>query len=525
MQRHGVSAGHQHTHRQGQPVYDAEVWQQKGYGSRHSNHQRCREVADVKKTVSPVLQRVKSSLYYIDFTGNKLQLGGSALAQSLGQTGNKAPQVAGAQVVVTAFNAVQELVAQELLLAAHDVSAGGLVTTLLEMAFANAKGGLSVNLDALDNDLVKALFAENPAIVIQVAAAKARKVERLLAQAGVKFVFLGEPIDERTLNVEHGGNQYMFFIDHLRDVWYKSSYLLDRAQSSGSCARQRFDNYKRQPLRQKLPKGWTGRAADLGIYDTRHENTGIKAAIIREKGVNGEREMAYSLYLAGFDVKDVHMTDLMSGRETLDDVNMIVFCGGFRNSAVLGSAKGWASGFVWNDNAKAALKRFYARKDTLSLGICNGCQVMIELNLINPEFSSQPHMDHNKSHKFESAFVDLNIPKNNSVMFKSLSGCRLGIWVAHGEGRFNLPEGTDNYNIVAQYSYKSYPGNPNGSPRGIAALASADGRHLAMMPHLERAIFPWQCAWYPASHRNDEVTPWFAAFVNARNWIADNTGK
>ncbi len=483
------------------------------------------EVTDVKKTVSPVLQRVKSSLYYIDFTGSELQLGGSALAQSLGQTGDKAPQVASAQVVASAFNTVQQLVSEQLLLAAHDVSAGGLVTTLLEMAFANTRGGISVNLDAMDRDLVKALFAENPALVIQVAAGKAGKVERLLAQAGVRFVYLGEPQDERTLTVEHNGEQYMFFIDHLRDVWYKSSYLLDRAQSGGRCAQDRFENYKRQPLRQRLPKGWTGSAASLGITGSRHERTGIKAAIIREKGVNGDREMAYSLYLAGFDVKDVHMTDLMSGRETLDDVNMIVFCGGFSNSDVLGSAKGWASGFVWNENAKAALQRFYAREDTLSLGICNGCQVMIELNLLNPEYSSRPHMDHNKSHKFESAFIDLTIPQNNSVMFGSLSGSRLGIWVAHGEGKFNLPEGTDNYNIVAQYSYKSYPGNPNGSPRGIAGLASADGRHLAMMPHLERAIFPWQCAWYPASRRNDDVTPWLQAFVNARNWIAAKTGK
>ena len=482
------------------------------------------EVSDVKKTVSPVLQNVKSGLYYVDFSGSDLQLGGSALAQALGQTGDQAPQVASAALVASAFNAVQRLVDERLLLAAHDISAGGLITALLEMTFANVNGGLELNLDALGTDLVKVLFAENPALVIQVASNKAKAVERILAEAGVKFIYMGQPHNERTVTVEHNGEQYMFFIDHLRDVWYKSSYLLDRAQSGGRWAQDRFENYKKQPLRLRLPKGFTGRATDLGITGSRHERTGIKAAIIREKGVNGDREMAYSLYYAGFDVKDVHMTDLMSGRETLDDVNMIVFCGGFSNSDVLGSAKGWASGFVWNENAKKALERFYAREDTLSLGICNGCQVMIELNLLNPEYSSKPHMDHNNSHKFESAFVNLTIPENNSVMFKSLSGSRLGIWVAHGEGKFNLPEGADKYNIVAQYSYKSYPGNPNGSPRGIAGIASADGRHLAMMPHLERAIFPWQCAWYPQSHKQDEVTPWIEAFVNARNWIATRKG-
>lgn len=478
------------------------------------------EVGDVKKTVSPVLQNVNSTLYYIPFTDSDLSLGGSALAQSLGKVGDKAPVANNAALIKNAFGAMQQLVDKGLLLAMHDVSAGGLVTTLLEMAFANVNGGVSVNADALGSDLVKVLFAENPAIVIQVAANKCSAVERLLATNGTRFIALGGRNTERTLNIEFDGEQYMFFIDHLRDVWYKSSYLLDRRQSGGHCAQDRFENYKKQPLRLRLPKGFTGNAGDLGITGSRHERTGIKAAIIRDKGVNGDREMAYSLYYAGFDVKDVHMTDLMSGRETLDDVNMIVFCGGFSNSDVLGSAKGWASGFVWNENAKKALERFYSRPDTLSLGICNGCQVMIELNLLNPEYKSRPHMDHNNSHKFESAFVNVTIPQNNSVMFKSLGGSRLGIWVAHGEGKFNLPEGADNYNVVAQYSYKSYPGNPNGSPRGIAALASPDGRHLAMMPHLERAIFPWQCAWYPHSRKADEVTPWIEAFVNARNWIA-----
>ena len=481
------------------------------------------EVCDVKKTVSPVLQQKKSRLYYIDFSGCDMQLGGSALAQSMGLLGDKAPGVKSADYFANAFNAVQALVENKQLLAAHDISAGGLLTTVLEMTFANTKGGVNLDLDGMaEQDIVKVLFAENPALVIQVANNQCGKVERELAERGVKFIYIGEPSEERTVTVTQNGDEYMFFIDYLRDLWFKTSYLLDCKQSGNKLAKARFENYKKQPLRWRMPAGFTGKAADLGINGFKHGKTGIKAAIIREKGVNGDREMAYSLYLAGFDVKDVHMTDLMSGRETLEDVNMIVFCGGFSNSDVLGSAKGWASGFVWNEKAKKALENFYKRTDTLSLGICNGCQVMIELNLINPEYSSQPHMDHNDSQKFESNFIGLSIPENNSVMFGNLAGSKLGIWVAHGEGKFNLPEGADNYNVVAQYNYRSYPANPNGSPRGIAGIASKDGRHLAMMPHLERAIFPWQCGFYPQARQADEVTPWIQAFVNAKNWIADH---
>ncbi|MDD6141806.1 MAG: phosphoribosylformylglycinamidine synthase [Bacteroidales bacterium] len=481
------------------------------------------EVSDVRKTVSPVVVNKKRTyLYYIDFSGSPLALGGSALAQSLNRIGDDVPTIVSAEYFAKAFNTVQRLVDESLLLAAHDVSAGGLITTLLEMTFANTRGGLQIDLNEFDKaDTVKLLFAENNALVVQTDKQKA--VERILQENGVGFKRIGTPIDERIIVVDNGGKDYLFGIDYLRDLWFKSSYLLDRKQSGNKCAKLRYLNYKKQPIRYRLPKGFAGTFESLGIDPHRRTPTGIKAAIIREKGVNGDREMAYSLYLAGFDVKDVHMTDLTSGRETLEDVNMIVFCGGFSNSDVLGSAKGWAGGFLWNEKAKRALDNFYRRDDTLSLGICNGCQLMIELNLINPEHSRRATMEHNDSHKFESQFVGLTIPENNSVMFKSLSGSKLGIWIAHGEGKFNLPEGVDNYNVVAKYSYAAYPANPNGSPKAVAGIASADGRHLAMMPHLERAIFPWQCGFYPENRRNDEITPWVEAFVNARKWIEEKT--
>lgn len=485
------------------------------------------EVSDVKKTVSPVLRNVKSTLIYVDFSGDKLRLGGSAFAQSLNKVGSDAPTVTDPQQFIATFNAVQRLVKRNSLMAAHDVSAGGLVTTLLEMTFANTTGGIRLDTTAFtergETDLVKILFAENPAIVLQVSDSGAEGALKILREAGAKPIIIGETIKERTLMIDHNGAERLIDIDYMRDVWYRTSYLLDCEQSGAEHALARFENYRKQPIRYRFPEGFDGSLASRGLVNARHNRSGVRAAIIREKGVNGDREMAYSLYLAGFDVKDVHMTDLMSGRETLEDVNMIVFCGGFSNSDVLGSAKGWAGGFMWNDNARTALKNFYNRPDTLSLGICNGCQLMIELNLINPTHEKAAKMDHNGSHKFESNFVGVTIPVNKSVMLGNLAGMKTGIWVAHGEGRFNLPLPLDRYNIVAKYSYNGYPANPNDSRGAIAGICSDDGRHLAMMPHLERAIFPWQCGFYPHSHRKDEVTPWIDAFINARKWIEEKT--
>ena len=478
------------------------------------------EVSDVKKIVSPVLVHDKNTyIYYIDFSFDSLKLGGSAFAQTLNKLGNEVPTVKDAEYFRDAFNSVQELIEKGLVLAGHDISAGGMITTLLEMCFANVEGGLEVNLDTIaEEDIVKILFAENPGILIQVRNKK--EVEKLLEENGVGFARIAKPTDERHILVSKEGVQYHFGIDYMRDVWYESSYKLDVKQSGSTCAGNRFENYKMQPIQYKFHKNFTGKLSSYGISADRRTPSGVKAAIIREKGTNGEREMAYALYLAGFDVKDVHMTDLASGRETLEDCNFIVFCGGFSNSDVLGSAKGWAGGFLYNEKAKKALDNFYARKDTMSLGICNGCQLMAELELLYPEHEVKHKMVHNDSHKFESGFVGLEIPKNNSIMLGSLSGTKLGVWVAHGEGKFSFPYEEKEYNVIAKYNYDGYPANPNGSPYSVAGVCSKDGRHLAMMPHPERAIFPWQCGYYPNDRKeNDQVTPWIEAFVNARKWI------
>ena len=482
------------------------------------------EVSDIRKIVSPVLSHEKNTyLYYIDFSFDQLKLGGSAFAQALNKLGDEAPTVQDPDYFRNAFNAVQTAIEQGLVLAGHDISAGGLIPTLLEMCFANVEGGLEVNLDTIaEPDIVKILFAENPGVVLQVKEKKA--FEKLLADAGIGFAVIARPTNERHLLVSKEGVQYHFGIDYMRDVWYESSYKLDVKQSGNVCAGNRFENYKMQPLEFKYNKNFTGKLADYGLTADRKGASGIRAAVIREKGCQCERETAYALYLAGFDVKDVHMTDLASGRETLEDVNMIVFCGGFSNSDVLGSAKGWAGGFLYNPKAKQALDNFYARPDTLSLGICNGCQLMAELGVIYPEHEKKHRMLHNDSHKFESNFITLEIPKNHSVLFGSLAGSKLGIWVAHGEGKFDFPYEEKAYHIVAKYNYEGYPANPNGSPWSVAGVCSADGRHLAMMPHLERAMVPWQCGYYPEERRmNDEVTPWIEAFVNARKWIEAQT--
>ena len=480
------------------------------------------EVNNIRKIVSPVLAYIKGTyLYYIDFSFDSFKLGGSAFAQTLGRIGEETPTVTDSEYFKNTFAAVQELINRGLVLSGHDISAGGMITAMLEMCFANPQGGLEARLDKLHHsDLIKILFSENPGILIQVK--HHHLVEKILDDYGVGFAIVARPIEERKLIIQKDEFLEEFDIDELRDAWYESSYLLDRRQSGEECAKARFENYKKQPLQFKFKSEYTGTFKHYDINPNRKELSGIRAAVIREKGTNSEREMAYSLYLAGFDVVDVHMTDLVSGRETLEDVNMIVFCGGFSNSDVLGSAKGWAGSFLYNEKAKESLRKFYERKDTLSLGVCNGCQLMMELGLVYPDRTPKPVMKHNHSHKFESTYVTLDIPKNDSIMFGSLSGMQIGVWVAHGEGRFSLPEAESAYNITAKYTYSDYPANPNRSDYGTAAVASNDGRHLAIMPHPERSMFPWQQAYYPFDRRKDDVTPWMEAFVNAFRWIEKN---
>jgi phosphoribosylformylglycinamidine synthase len=477
------------------------------------------EVEDIRKVVEPVIQPVKnSSIIYIDFSKDDFHLGGSSFAQVVNAIGREVPGVTDPAYFAKAFETVQSLIRENLVLAGHDISAGGMITSLLEMTFGRNDAGMKIDMGNVEeNDIIRLLFSEKPGIIIQVK--ETARVSEILDRQGISFEVIGVSTNNQVIDIRHNGNDYTFDIPSLRDTWFMTSYLLDRKQCGPELAKTRYANYKKQELSFRFPEGFTGKFDKYGINPSRRTASGVKAAIIREKGVNGDREMAWSMYLAGFDVKDVHMTDLIAGRENLEDVNLIVFVGGFSNSDVLGSSKGWAGAFLYNPMAKEALDKFFARPDTLSLGICNGCQVMIELGLVYPEHTHMPKMLHNASHKFESAFLNVDIAENNSVMLKSLAGSRLGIWVAHGEGLFSLPYEKGKYHIPVKFSYDEYPGNPNGSAFAAAGLCSHDGRHLVMMPHLERAIHPWNWAYYPAERKSDQVSPWIEAFVNAREWI------
>ncbi|MEQ7801129.1 phosphoribosylformylglycinamidine synthase [Pedobacter sp. ASV1-7] len=465
---------------------------------------------NVTQVVEPVLQKNGGSIYYINLSNDSYKLGGSSFAQILNKVGNDTPDVKDASQFKNAFNTIQQLIKEDKIQAGHDIGSGGLITTLLELCFADRDLGANLDLSALaEQDNIKLLFAENIGIVFQADAS----VENTLSANDITFHKIGEVSNTATLTIKNGDTALNFDIDHLRDVWFKTSYLLDKKQSGAVKAKERYDNYKNQVLKYTFPTQFDGKKPVIDETKPRP-----KAAIIREKGSNSERELANAMYLAGFDVKDVHMTDLISGRETLEDIQFIGAVGGFSNSDVLGSAKGWAGAFMYNEKARIALENFFSRPDTLSVGICNGCQLFVELGLINKDHTEKPKMLHNESHKHESIFTSLTLAENNSVMLSTLAGSTLGVWVSHGEGRFQLPYSEDKYRIVAKYAYESYPASPNGSDYNTAMMCDESGRHLVMMPHIERSLFQWHWANYPQG-RKDEVSPWMEAFVNAREWI------
>jgi phosphoribosylformylglycinamidine synthase len=472
--------------------------------------------SDINRIVEPVFQKDAGPVYYLNLSQDHFHLGGSSFAQVRNKIGSKGPDVRDAQKLAATFNALQDLIKSGAVVAGHDVASGGLITTLLEMCFADNTLCAALDLSPLgEPDIIKVLFAENAGVVLQL---KDEDSAAALANFPIPCHRIGIVTTGDFLYIQNSGEQHAFDIPKLRDVWYETSWLLDQKQTANGLADARYANYKNQPLQYQFPSHFSGK-----LPEQKGNALKPKAAILREKGSNSERELAHALYLAGFEVRDVHMTDLMTGKETLEDIQFLGAVGGFSNSDVLGSAKGWAGTFKYNEQAKAALENFFAREDVLSVGICNGCQLFMELGLIYPEQQPHPLMDFNDSHKHESGFTSVKIGKNNSVMLSNLEGSTLGVWISHGEGKFDLKGAEADYNIVAKYGYDAYPANPNGSAYNTAMLVSADGRHLATMPHIERSIFPWNWAHYPSS-RQDEVSPWIQAFVNAREWLADRAG-
>ncbi len=478
------------------------------------------EVSDVKKTVQPVLKHdYYSSLILIRFTDDNFELGGSALYQTLNAIGNKTPLLSDEKKFARVFDVIQKLIINGHILSGHDIGSGGLITTLFEMCFADNEIGMDLNISSIpETDITKILFSENPGVVIQVNEPK--PVIDELIRKNVEFYVIGKPIRERVIKIIKNISYEFFDINHWRKVWFTPSYKMERLQSNVKSARQRLLNFDKQVLNFSFPEIFIRRNKTIKYERPKlSSRSKPKAAIIREQGVNGDREMAYALFYAGFEVKDIHMTDLISGAETLEDVNFIVFVGGFSNSDVLGSAKGWAGAFLFNIKAKTSLYNFYKREDTLSLGVCNGCQLMIELGLITSKVQLNPKMKMNKSGKFESGFICVDIMETNSIMLEPVKGCRLGVWIAHGEGRFSFPKNEKYYNICMKYTYDTLPGNPNGSQYSAAGICSDDGRHLAIMPHIERSVFTWQWGYYPDNYEKNTVTPWILAYDAARAWI------
>lgn len=466
--------------------------------------------SNITKVVEPVLQRNGGNIYYLNLSQDSFKLGGSSFNQTQNKVGNETPTIKNAAFFKKAFNTLQDLIKERKIKAGHDIGSGGLITTLLEMCFADVNLGANFDLTAMnEKDATKLLFSENIAVVFQADA----EVEATFKANGVEIFNIGTVTNSNSVSISNFNDKFEFNVSKYREIWFETSFLLDQKQTKNGKSLERFENFANQPLSFTFPSHFDGKLPVVS-----HTNR-PKAAIIREKGSNSEREMANAMYLAGFDVKDVHMTDLISGRETLEDIQFIGAVGGFSNSDVLGSAKGWAGAFLYNEKANTALKNFFKREDTLSVGICNGCQLMMELELINPEHEVHGKMKHNDSHKHESGFTSVKIQKNNSVMLSSLEGATLGVWISHGEGKFHLPMAEENYNIVAKYGYEGYPANPNGSDYNTAMMCDTTGRHLVMMPHIERSTFPWNWANYPDRDQKDEVSPWLEAFVNARTWI------
>ena len=468
----------------------------------------CDEISNV---VEPLLKLNSGPIYYINISKDEFKLGGSSFAQIHNRIGSHVPDTTCSKYVKNVFQTVQKLIRSEKIIAGHDVSSGGLITTILELCFSNNNLGAKINLTDLgEKDTIKVLFAENSGIVFQ---AIDDSVENVFKNNGIDVIRIGSVINKSKLILNNFDTQYNLDIEKYRDFWYETSYLLDSKQTANGLSKVRYDNFKNQPLSFNFPINFSGKINEKATNYNRP-----KAAIIREKGSNSEREMANAMYLAGFEVKDIHMTDLISGRENLEDIQFIGAVGGFSNSDVLGSAKGWAGVFKYNEKAKIALKKFFSRNDTLSVGICNGCQLWMELDLINPNHEIHGKMTYNDSKKHESAFTSVRIQKNNSIMLSNLEGATLGVWISHGEGKFSLPYDESNYNIVAKYTYSQYPHNPNGSDYNTAMLCDSSGKHLVTMPHIERSIYPWNWAHYP-ENRKDNISPWLKAFENARDWI------
>ncbi|MCK9361505.1 phosphoribosylformylglycinamidine synthase [Patescibacteria group bacterium] len=491
---------------------------------------------DVARKATPDLKREGSSLLHISLNPNVYRLGGSALAQTYGQFGDDPPDAANADLLKRVFGALQDLVRDGHALAMHDVSDGGLIATLLEMAFAGHQG-IEVELFS-PTDAITTLFSQEPGVVVEVADAEA--AQWYFTRRGIGANWIGKVIGfQPDIIVKHNGFTVLHdsLID-LRAIWSETSYQLERLQINPECADEEREAVREllDPPAYRLTYHPQRTAPDLLAREGKP-----KVAVIRAEGSNGDREMAVAFHLAGFEPWDVTMSDLLEGTVGLDEFRGVVFVGGFSFADVFDSAKGWAGVIRFNPKLRGELERFRARPDTFSLGICNGCQLLALLGWV-PGFDlpseHQPRFVHNRSGRFESRFSTLRIEDSPALMLKGMLGSVLGCWVAHGEGRLHVPSRDVLENIVSHElvvaSYANpetgmptdeYPFNPNGSALNAAGLCSPDGRHLALMPHPERLVLPWQWPWMPDAWREYATSPWLRMFQNARIWCEEHPSR
>ena len=491
---------------------------------------------DIEKVITPDIKRSgNSEIWFIDLGKLKYRLGGSAFAQTLSQIGNESPDIENAELLKNLFLAVQELIQKDLVLSGHDRSDGGLITTLLEMAFAG-NCGLEINSNANTNSL-SYYFNEELGYAMEIDQQKTDGFLKIIKKHGLEDLTfkLGASTKEKTIKISHNDKEILNseMID-LKQTWEETSYQINRLQTDAKSALCEKENiYKQKNPQYKV----TLEPVDTPTIILTEKNK-PKIAIIREEGSNGDREMASAFHTAGFEVWDVKMSDLINDNITLDKFKGLAFVGGFSYADALGSAKGWAGGIKFNPKLKEAFDIFYNRKDTFSLGVCNGCQLMSLIGWLpwkNIDTEKQPRFIANESKKFESRWISLNIKKSPAIMLQGMEGSTLGAWVAHGEGKLHFPD-LEIYNKVIDQKLdplvyaddngkvtEKYPFNPNGTVNGIASICSPDGRYLAMMPHPERAFLKWQWPWMPEElNKNLKASPWLSMFQNAYKWIKNN---
>ncbi len=483
---------------------------------------------DINKIITPDIKEPGSVLLLIDLAPDKSRLGGTALAQVLGQLGDESPDMDDPELVRRAFTAVQTLIDQNLILAGHDRSDGGLITTVLEMAF-SGNCGLDLGLQG-ETQAIPALFSEELGLVIECKNNDLDAISTILNEAGLPSRILGTSCKDKQIHIQYNGREILNEdMRVLRQEWEETSYQLERLQMSPACADEEKKNiYDRSGPSYQLPFQPEPVPAKLLIAADKP-----KVAILRDEGSNSDREMASAFFAAGFEPWDITMTDLLNGRIVLDDFRGLAAVGGFSYADVPESAKGWAATILFNERLKSMFNAFYDRPDTFSLGVCNGCQLFGLLGWVPWQglaARAQPRFIHNSSGRFESRWVTVKVVESPAMMLAGMSQLVFGIHVDHGEGKLHFPDQEVRRQIVGQHliplvyvddetkATEKYPFNPNGSPDGFAGLCSPDGRHLAMMPHPERTFLTWQCHYLPEAMKGMPVSPWMQMFRNAYSW-------